>query len=712
MEEFVNVSVRIRPPSKEEILNSSLKVINKQPAILLLVDKSQSYHFDNVFTYETTQKEIYNDTVKRLVQKVKAGYNCTVFAYGQTGTGKTYTIGTNPDIKNESEAGLISRALEDFFNCADEDNEVEITISFIEIYNEKVFDLLESNKPKHPLPIKGFTVQGFTKVMVHNMNEALRYLQGGSRQRHIGGTKQNTNSSRSHAIFSIHCCIRNSEFETVAKLNLVDLAGSESVRKTGNQGSSFYEGVNINKGLLSLGQVMTALSSNSGHVPYRQSVITTILQDSLNKRNFISLIACVSSNSDDLGETLQTLEFSNRVKKMKNKPEVNDFIVQYRKDNPTLFTNNGPKLQTPLKRSNGLLHETPFKKRRNVLPLIHEPALSENDSKFDISPLFSSSMTSVTSDHQQNFSPVLRKYMNQMESSLMNKLQDVITSTMKRPARIKFPKEDKENEMCARFDKDAMSDDDGAKLITSGSGSSITTESPVFARDNPHILNCSRTDRYSNNNNSLYHESSHLNAESDTIFKVPAPVAKTNNLRRKNSVQLQPKKSCDTQLDNTFRRRSLRIQMKNGEVNENDKISAKENISRRRSVRLQMKKVNSGHDDTLPLDSPEQQSKESTRVYSPSLACTCKKASRSQTLIVSPQDNLLTARKKQILTILNEGTLRQLEKLHTVGTKTAEKILLFRLLKGKFKSISDLKEMPYWTEKKYDKFMAENFLRN
>jgi hypothetical protein len=151
-----------------------------------------------------------------------------------------------------------------------------------------------------------------------------------------------------------------SEKETMAKLNLVDLAGSESARKTGNQGSSFYEGININKGLLSLGQVMMALSTNSIHIPYRQSVITTILQDSLNRKNFVSLIACVSSNVEDLGETLQTLEFANRVKKMKNKPEVNEFILQYKHNNPNIFLNCPSRGLTPSKKSS---YETPFKKK-------------------------------------------------------------------------------------------------------------------------------------------------------------------------------------------------------------------------------------------------------------------------------------------------------------------------------------------------------------
>lgn len=219
------------------------------------------------------------------------------------------------------------------------------------------------------------------------------------------------------------------------------MAGSERVNKTGNQGSSFYEGVNINKGLLSLGQVMTALSTNSSHIPYRQSVITTILQDSLNKKNYVTLIACISSNSEDLAETLQTLEFANRVKKLKNKPEVNLFITQYKKENPSLF----PRGLTPCKRSNSNMFETPLKKPKNTLPVVQEPPGSVNSSVFEISPLMSSSMASVTSCTQQNFSPVIRKYINAMETSIVSKLEGVIKSTLRRSKRLSVRRENKEN---------------------------------------------------------------------------------------------------------------------------------------------------------------------------------------------------------------------------------------------------------------------------
>ncbi|XP_044252573.1 kinesin-like protein Nod [Tribolium madens] len=657
MEGFVNVSVRIKPTFNDETTNSCLQVINKQPPILFVLDKAQTYHFDNIFTPDIQQEEVYNETVKTLTERVKTGYNCTVFAYGQTGTGKTYTIGTNADVTlNEEESGLISRTLDDFFTSSDDYTETEISVSFIEIYNEKVYDLLF---PQHALPVKGFTVQGFKKLKVNNTFEALEQLKYGSRNRHTGETKQNLNSSRSHAIFSIYYHSRTCTSEVEAKLNLVDLAGSERVNRTGNQGSSFYEGVNINKGLLSLGQVMTALSTNSSHIPYRQSVITTILQDSLNKKNYVTLIACVSSSPEDLPETLQTLEFANRVKKMKNKPEVNHFITQYKKDNPSLF----PRGLTPSKRTNSNTFETPFKKPKMVLPAVQETPFFSTNSAFEVSPLLSSSLIS-TSSAQQNFSPVIRKYMNAMESSIINKLESVIKSTLRRSKRLSVRKGDKEN-VSPRISMKAVSKNLYAESPEGRATSSPLERSITNRNSGPLVEEVQDFSIMENNNESFFNETKNNERRDESIFLVPAPRTKkpkipNNSIRR--SVRLQLRKS------------TLEIQSPEG--------------NRRRSVRLQQKQ-------TL-MKTEKTQRKTPLK----------KTASKTKTA-----ESPITSRTNQVLHLLNNGSVKELEKLHTVGSKTAEKIYLFRQLKGNFRSIAEIAEMPYWTKAKYEKFLAENFLR-
>jgi DNA uptake protein ComE-like DNA-binding protein len=713
-DEFVNVSVRIKPLGNGRITNSSLQVIQKHPAVLLVLDRAQTYHFDNIFTDGAKQEDVYKDSVKLLVENVKGGYNCTVFAYGQTGTGKTYTIGTNPNVTNEDESGLISRTLEDFFSATSENNEIEIDISFIEIYNEKVFDLLSVHN-KNPLSIKGFSVCGFDKVRVHNTFEALLHLKNGGRNRHTGETKQNLSSSRSHAIFTIYCHLRNNEKETMAKLNLVDLAGSESARKTGNQGSSFYEGININKGLLSLGQVMMALSTNSIHIPYRQSVITTILQDSLNRKNFVSLIACVSSNVEDLGETLQTLEFANRVKKMKNKPEVNEFILQYKHNNPNIFLNCPSRGLTPSKKSS---YETPFKKNKTVMPVIQEP-VAVNSSNFEISPLFSSSLTSVVSDTPQNFSPVIKKYINAMEDSIINRLQDVIKTTLRKPAGLY--KEDKENfetpRVCCSTEEDPT-----CELSNLGDGE-ITKNLKQHLDSSKNVIKSRKFLTYNYGHNLI---SSTEEKEDNAIFKIPAP-GKSKNMLSKNTVQrssqrLQMKK-CISELNlNEINGTPNKTLLLEHVVTTNE--PALEESNRRRSVRLQVKRsatqggsefkkrvMNVPHKkQEANTDNEETSRKNTSRTNESSLIFDfpCKKRPKNK---LDAKDTPITARRKYVLNILNSGTLRELEKLHTVGAKTAEKIQLFRQLKGKFKYVSDIANMPYWTKKKYEKFEAENFLR-
>lgn len=168
---------------------------------------------------------------------------------------------------------MVERAIEDFFNSADV---LDISVSFVEIYNDKVYDLLKIDNPV-PLKVRGRNIKGLIKAKVCSQYEAKQLLQLGNENRHTAETKLNANSSRSHAIFTIYQSSHSNGTRVTAKLNLVDLAGSESVKKTGNQGSTFQEGVNINKGLFYIGQVITALSLNQ-FVNYRQSLITTILQ--------------------------------------------------------------------------------------------------------------------------------------------------------------------------------------------------------------------------------------------------------------------------------------------------------------------------------------------------------------------------------------------------------------------------------------------------
>lgn len=205
-------------------------MINLYYKILLVPERGQVYSFDRVFTESDTQRDIFDAVVKPLVDRVQGGYNCTVFTYGQTGTGKTYTMGTSCDVKaglsSPDDEGLIPRTLNAFLE-AKEDYDVDIYISFMEIYNEKVFDLLTARDPIGPLVVKGmmfvidkfclllffslagFKVCGLSRKKVFSVCDANHFLRVGNKKRHTGETKQNLNSSRSHAIFTIYCVKRD-----------------------------------------------------------------------------------------------------------------------------------------------------------------------------------------------------------------------------------------------------------------------------------------------------------------------------------------------------------------------------------------------------------------------------------------------------------------------------------------------------------------------
>ncbi|KAF5276995.1 hypothetical protein FQR65_LT16074 [Abscondita terminalis] len=406
-EEFVNVAVRIRPSLNILEDSVAVKVVTKYPPVLL-VNNNQSYTYNYIFTPETSQTEIYNDIVNPLVKKVMLGYNCTIFAYGQTGTGKTYTMGSDP--KMYTEPGFILRTFDELFGQQQVNDQLEINVSFYEIYNEKVFDLLSNTKKS--LPVKGFKVEGLTQVQVLNAKDAQYFLNIGSINRHVGETKLNTNSSRSHAIFTIYCGIKNATFETEAKLNFVDLAGSESVRRTGNEGFQFQEGININMGLFNVRRVMNALSNNLRHIPYRECMITTILQDSLSKNNFVTFVACISPDLQDVNETLQTLEFAKQAKKVKNKPEVHNIVQQYKKQNPVA------KQQTPLKRQHASMECTPVRKKPTVINHTWTPmsAVSEE----------------VRSANSISISPIIRECTAVLEKRMIGKLEKHMTTMIQK----------------------------------------------------------------------------------------------------------------------------------------------------------------------------------------------------------------------------------------------------------------------------------------
>ncbi|KAI9477418.1 kinesin motor domain-containing protein, partial [Coemansia mojavensis] len=262
------------------------------------------------------------------------GFNGTIFAYGQTSSGKTHTMHGSGQ-----EPGIIKLAVQEIFDTVKNDTKREylIRVSFLEIYNEVLRDLLEPTKCNlkiHENAKREIFVGDLSEHIVFNAEHVEEILQKGDRNRHIAGTNMNERSSRSHTIFRIviesRSLAESEEFMgavMVSCLNLVDLAGSERVGQTGAEGQRLKEGAHINKSLLALGTVIGRLSedgSDYGHIPYRDSKLTRILQPSLGGNAKTLIICTITPSPDYIDEALSTLKFASRAKTIRNTPEVNE----------------------------------------------------------------------------------------------------------------------------------------------------------------------------------------------------------------------------------------------------------------------------------------------------------------------------------------------------------------------------------------------------
>uniref|UniRef100_A0A5K3FTZ0 Kinesin-like protein n=1 Tax=Mesocestoides corti TaxID=53468 RepID=A0A5K3FTZ0_MESCO len=298
-------------------------------------DQTKTFFFDGAYDSLSTTEEIYADVVYPLVEGVTEGYNGTVFAYGQTGCGKSFTMqGVSTDPVNK---GVIPRSFEHIFETTAAMSNVKYLIhaSFLEIYNEEIRDLLgKDQKAKCDLkehPERGVFVAGLSMHKVKCVEDCKLIMDQGGKNRHVGATLMNADSSRSHSIFTIYLEMTvadegtNTDHIRAGKLNLVDLAGSERQSKTNATGDRLKEATKINLSLSALGNVISALvDSSSKHIPYRDSKLTRLLQDSLGGNTKTLMVACLSPADNNYDETLSTLRYANRAKNIKNKPTINE----------------------------------------------------------------------------------------------------------------------------------------------------------------------------------------------------------------------------------------------------------------------------------------------------------------------------------------------------------------------------------------------------
>uniref|UniRef100_A0A0D3H362 Kinesin-like protein n=1 Tax=Oryza barthii TaxID=65489 RepID=A0A0D3H362_9ORYZ len=395
-EKAVNVQVllRCRPFSDDEVRSNAPQVITcndyqREVAVTQTIAGKQIdrvFTFDKVFGPTAKQRDLYDQAIIPIVNEVLEGFNCTIFAYGQTGTGKTYTmegecrrakaslrcccsfimclplpkgcllfvflsskyLQSGPKGQLPADAGVIPRAVKQIFDTLESQNtEYSVKVTFLELYNEEITDLLApeeiskaalEERQKKPLPLMedgkgGVLVRGLEEEIVTNASEIFSLLERGSAKRRTAETLLNKQSSRSHSLFSITIHIKEAtpegeELIKCGKLNLVDLAGSENISRSGAREGRAREAGEINKSLLTLGRVITALVEHLGHVPYRDSKLTRLLRDSLGGRTKTCIIATVSPSVHCLEETLSTLDYAHRAKSIKNRPEVNQKMMK------------------------------------------------------------------------------------------------------------------------------------------------------------------------------------------------------------------------------------------------------------------------------------------------------------------------------------------------------------------------------------------------
>ncbi|KAH8728916.1 P-loop containing nucleoside triphosphate hydrolase protein [Phaeosphaeriaceae sp. PMI808] len=346
----INVVVRCRGRNDREVRENSGVVVTTNGIKGSTLDLSmgsnalsnKTYQFDKVFSPAADQNIVFDEVVSPILDEVLNGFNCTIFAYGQTGTGKTYTMtGDISDILPLPDAaGIIPRVLYALFARLEADEtENSVKCSFIELYNEELRDLFSTDESVKLKIFDDNSKKGHSTTLVQGMEEChlntaaqgIQLLREGSHKRQVAATKCNDLSSRSHTVFTIMVHIKRTtedgqEYLSAGKLNLVDLAGSENIQRSGAENKRAAEAGLINKSLLTLGRVINALVERSSHIPYRESKLTRLLQDSLGGRTKTCIIATVSPAKSNLEETISTLDYAFRAKNIRNKPQVNQAI--------------------------------------------------------------------------------------------------------------------------------------------------------------------------------------------------------------------------------------------------------------------------------------------------------------------------------------------------------------------------------------------------
>ncbi|EAS03052.3 kinesin motor catalytic domain protein (macronuclear) [Tetrahymena thermophila SB210] len=404
----IRVVLRCRPLNKLEIEQGGeqcVKIVDDSTVQVIVAGEEQphQFSFDKIFPSDTRQIDVFKEVGQPVLECIMQGINSTIFAYGQTSSGKTHTMEGKHD--DPEYMGLIPRMMDKLFDMiADAPSTIEFSIkaSFLEIYNEKIHDLLDPSKTNLNVKedkLRGIFVQDATEAFVVKASDMMKVMRKGADNRSVAATRMNERSSRSHSIFLLTLIQKNTETETsrLSKLYFVDLAGSEKIAKTHVSGQQLEEAKNINKSLTCLGIVINSLSEKKEHIPYRDSKLTRILQESIGGNSKTTLIIACSMCSYNDKETISTLRFGQRAKSIKNQAKVNE--EKSAKELMQLLA----KAENMIKYKDEIIAALQQQLgQENITPVAPNKQLSKSNSVADISFSFNRQLTRSETEIEEN----------------------------------------------------------------------------------------------------------------------------------------------------------------------------------------------------------------------------------------------------------------------------------------------------------------------
>ncbi|XP_026469910.1 kinesin-like protein Nod [Ctenocephalides felis] len=698
------VAIRVRPFLKHETGNvPAIRFLPNDPQMLVADDKP--FVFDHIYN-EESQENFYASLIYPMVTKLLEGYHCTIMAYGHTGTGKTHTMGSGINAEDGVNAGLLQRSLNDIFlRAAQNSVYFSISISGIEIYNDKAYDLLGDAER----PLKVARMCSASSHLVRSPNEAVQYFRKGILARHTRSTKLNQQSSRSHALFTVNCNIKNGNHETNACLHLVDLAGTEGVRETGHEGAAFTEGIKINQSLLGLHLLLRNLAKSENTVSYRESVLTTLLQDALNSNNYVTLIGCISPSMEHIKRTITTLEFVSGAKSVRSKPLLQLQYNEYKKENKcdgdhtkddTMFlVPKTPKFKRP-----------PFGK--------HTPTLNQART-IGKTTAVSKSCTESPMPTRKPFTPIQKNNTFSTPQKIYQKTTKFNSTTDCTPTRIKQISSTPAARMEMVTPKQTPIPLDYSGFITDMSRISTSSHASAFGnsktyspeieilRENMHAI-MSRLEGLEKQNKE--------NVKKD---KTDITLTAMENVTDLESCSLDNTLLQSTILENPVKsnkkvRRSIRIQHKKNMTVLNNKMNQTRMISvasvqgnktigvphhpvpsnnAHLTINLTMDKMG----NPVILDAYGVPNR--NNVYKSKSKEHLKKLRHSLSKNSQPVTKLL-------LHTLNTSSAKDMQVLETVGPVTAQLIVEHRERIGKFRCLQELKDIPFWKQKSFERFLS------